>query len=347
MKWNQAHPRVVRGEAVHEPQEEKKTKQQLKKQIYEEVVEEIQNVGIRNLSFESNGVNIEELLAPEVNFVETKETKKLKNKIKMWLKLGHPVHIVGPTGCGKTTLAIQAAKEINKKVLWINGDEEMSTTDLIGGYSEVETNSLRDKYVHNVLKTRDIYKAGWVDNPLTLACKNGYALVYNEFARSLPQANNVLLSVFEEKILELPTKFGPERYVKVHPDFITLFTSNSIEYAGVHKPQDALLDRMIGVYMDYYDFDTEVKIVQTHSKIPKTEAEKVVTIIKKLREKLKDGEKPGTRAAVLFAQGMEAMGKFKNDNYKNICLDVLASKVSGVLDYDKKRKVVNEVLKGI
>ncbi|MDI6856674.1 MAG: gas vesicle protein GvpN, partial [Candidatus Thermoplasmatota archaeon] len=206
-----------------------------------------------------------EFLVPIIeNFVETEQIRRLKNRVKLWTKVGYPPHIVGPTGCGKTTLAMQVAKEMGRPVVWINGDEQMTTTDLIGGYSEMETESVRDRFVHNVLIAKDRTKYKWVDNPLTLACKYGYTLVYNEFSRAKPEANNVLLSVLEERILELPTMFGEERYIDVHPDFNIIFTSNSIEYAGVHRPQDALLDRMVDIYMDYYDFDTEVKIVQAH-----------------------------------------------------------------------------------
>ena len=43
---------------------------------------------------------------------------------------------------------------------------------------------------------KDILKAEWIDNPLTLACKYGYTLIYNEFSRSKAVANNFLLSIF-------------------------------------------------------------------------------------------------------------------------------------------------------
>ena len=69
----------------------------------------------------------------------------------------------------------------------------------------------KGKYIHNVFKDTDIMQAQWVDNPLTLACKCGYTLIYNEFSRSRAVANNVLLSIFSEGILELPTQFGEER----------------------------------------------------------------------------------------------------------------------------------------
>lgn len=278
------------------------------------------------------------------NFVETPQVVDLKDRIKFWLSLGYPVHIIGPTGCGKTTLAMKVAQELERPMVWINGDEAMTTADLIGGYSEISYESLRDQFIHNVLKARDIVRPEWVDNPLTLACKYGYTLIYNEFSRSMPAANNVLLSVLEEGVLELPTKFGEERYIKVHPDFRAIFTSNSIEYAGVHRPQDALLDRMVSVYMDYYDFDTEVEIVKAHTGLPDGLARRAVAIIRKLREKLPDPEKPGTRACIMIGQGLAAVGAEGKKVLEGICIDVLGTKVRGPADLKEKRRLIRGVL---
>ena len=66
----------------------------------------------------------------------------------------------------------------------------------------------------------------WVDNRLTTACQFGLTLIYDEFTRSRPEANNVLLSILEERILVLPNARGRESYLKVHPDFRAIFTSN-------------------------------------------------------------------------------------------------------------------------
>ena len=216
MKYVTTHKRVVHGKQVHETMEERHSKMAEKNKPPKFSIEQIET----------------EFLMPNIErFIETKEVRKLMDRVRLWVKAGCHPHIVGPTGCGKTTLAMQMAKELGRPTVWINGDDQITTTDLIGGYSEMEAETLRDKYIHNVWLTKDRTKYHWVDNPLTLACKYGYTLVYNEFSRSKPEANNVLLSVLEEHILELPTMFGYERYVKVHPDFNVIFTSNSVEYA--------------------------------------------------------------------------------------------------------------------
>ena len=331
MKYAPSHKREVRGTRIHETAQQRLSKQENDEYAVELLVRSVKT----------------EFLVPTVeNFVETEHVKKLKDRVKLWVNAGCPLQIVGPTGCGKTTLAMEVAKELGRPTVWINGDEQMTTTDLIGGYSEMEAESVRDKYIHTVMKARDRTRFSWVDNPLTLACKYGYTLVYNEFARSKPEANNVLLSVLEEKILELPTMFGDNRYVKVHPDFAIILTSNSIEYAGIHKPQDALLDRMINIYMDYYDYGTELKIAQAHTHLPFGEAEKVVQVIRTIREKMPEPSKPSTRAEIMICQGLKALGRNRSkEDIEQIYMDVLATKIGDQKELLKKSDLIQTVIK--
>lgn len=345
MNFKNVHERKIRGKTVHQTQKERKLEQE--KLMEEKKLEDV----LEKRYMTENGKTVREAveatyLVPKIeNFVESPQIAALKERIKRWVNLGYPVHIIGPTGCGKTTIAMQVAKELERPIAWINGDEQITTTDLIGGYSQVEAEGLRDKYVHNVFKSHDILKADWVDNPLALACKYGYTLIYNEFARSKPVANNVLLSVFEEGILELPTKFGEERYIRVHPDFAAIFTSNNVEYAGVHKPQDALLDRMIGIYMDYYDFDTEVKIVLANSGISGEEAKKIIQITRALREKLPLAEKIGTRACIMASRALENLnGNAAKQDIEQIFVDIITSKTNSIANFNDKCKMIGHIV---
>ena len=355
MPYIESHPRRVRGEAVHMTASEKKASEMSHNSEAGLNNPSIQ-VRIRSpvnmdcsyelISEEARHKAIEEaFLTPEANhFITTPEVIEMESRLSLWLQAGYPVHLIGPTGCGKTSLAVHVAKSLGRPVVWINGDEAITTSDLIGGYSQMQSESVRDNYVHNVFKTKDTMKIEWVDNPLSLACKFGYTLIYNEFSRTKPASNNVLLSVFEEGILELPTKFGEDRYIKVHPDFKAILTSNSIEYAGIHRPQDALLDRMVGIYADYYGYETEVRIVMEHTGISQDKAERIVQIIRSIREKLPDAQKPGTRACIMIAKGMQTL-KGRDDlaiDFKQLCIDVIANKTCSPQDMEEKKRLVME-----
>ncbi|MDP2974388.1 MAG: gas vesicle protein GvpN, partial [Candidatus Diapherotrites archaeon] len=143
-----------------------------------------------------------------------------------------------------------------------------------------------------------------------------------------------------EGILELPTKFGEERYVEVHPNFNLILTSNNVEYAGVHQPQDALLDRISAIYMGYYDEATEIAIVKAHSKIADADAEKIVGVIRHLRKTLKGAEAPGTRPAIMIAQAIRVANGMSLDLFEQFCLDAIASKTKDSKELEKKRELI-------
>lgn len=262
-------------------------------------------------------------------FVQTDETERVRRRVQRWLSVERPVHLVGPTGCGKTALAMHAAEERGRPVVWLNGDADLTTSDLVGEYGATERVSVRDKYVHNVMKSKDVVQDRWVDNALTVAVREGATLVYNEFSRTKPETNNVLLSVLEEGVLELPGHRGEDRYVEVHPEFRTILTSNSAEYAGVHEPQDALLDRLVGIHMEFYDRETEVEIVDAHvgDDLPRAHVELAVDVVRELREELDIDI--GTRAGIMAAEGLTTVSTTAVDAelIVQICTEVVASKV--------------------
>lgn len=332
--------RKVRGSQIRSSYEEKKqqrTQQQEDKEV--ERLEKTHDGRRQDSPTDADG----SFMPEEQPFIETEAVEQVRTRMERWLDVGRPVHVIGPTGSGKTSVAMHVARERDRPVIWINGDAELTTSDLVGEYAEEERISERDQYIHNVFKSKDIIRDRWVDNPLTLAVQEGATLVYNEFSRTKPVANNVLLSVFEEGVLELPGKRGESRYVDVHPEFQAILTSNSVEYAGVHEPQDALLDRLIGIYMNFYDLETEIKIVQAHVEaLDNTEIEQLVRIMRELRETL--DITVGTRAAIMAAEGATTVDSLDAATVAEICTDVLASKVGQRSDVRKLRDGIDATL---
>jgi len=271
--------------------------------------------------------------SPLPDFVESKHIKEITKRALSYIKAGFPVHFRGPSGTGKTTLAMHAASKIGRPVVMIHGDEEFTTSDLVGGEYGYRFKKVVDRFVSRVLKVEEDMIKRWVDNRLTVACKYGFTLIYDEFTRSRPEANNILLSILQEKMMDLPVGRGEEPYLKVDPDFTAIFTSNPEEYAGVHRSQDALRDRMITMDLDHFDYDTEVAITRTKSKLSKRDAVMIVNIVRGLRESEKCEFAPTVRGCIMIAKTLKVQNitpSKANGAFMQICQDILASETSRV-----------------
>jgi len=264
---------------------------------------------------------------PRDDFVVTPSIEAICTRALAYLEAGYPVHFSGPTGTGKTTLALHLAGLRNRPVMLLYGDEEFGSSDLVGGEKGVVSKRVIDNFIHSVLKTEESVRPQWIDQRLTTACRYGYTLIYDEFSRSRPEANNVLLAVLEEKLLSLPETHYGQTYMQIHPDFRAIFTNNPKEYAGTHKTQDALLDRMITIQLTHYDRETEIAITKAKSGIGEKEAERIVDIVWDLRE-MNTNSWPSIRACIMMAKVlMQRGGKVGADNsiFRETCFDVLGS----------------------
>jgi len=285
---------------------------------------------------------------PMADFVETPYIKRLTRRALNYLKMGVPVHFRGPTGTGKTTLALHVASKIGRPAVLLHGDDEYKTSDLVGGEHGYRYRYLKDNFIASVLKVeQDMYKR-WVDNRLTLACKYGFTLVYDEFTRSRPEANNVLLSILQEKIMDLPMeRNGEERhYLKVHPRFSAIFTSNPEEYAGTHKAQDALRDRMVTMDLDYFDRKTEVAITQAKSGLSKEDSGKIVNIVRAMRKNNPCEFPPTVRSCITLAKAAVInKGKVsaKDPIFRELAQDILVSQATRS-PWSSKRKEIEELV---
>ena len=285
-----------------------------------------------------------EILIPREGdtFVETPYIQELTKRAVSYLKAGFPINLSGPAGVGKTTLAFHVAAQIGHPTVLMCGDYEFGTSDLVGGLSGYHKKFMRDNYIKSVLKTDETMTQNWIDNRLTIACQHGLTLIYDEYTRSRAEANNVFLSILEERLLVLPGARGNESYMKVHPDFCAIFTSNPEEYAGVQKSQDALRDRMITIELGNFDEETEVAITRQKSKLPVEGCQNIVNLVRKVRGAKANKLTPTVRASVMIGKILKMIGQEDlsgSHAFKQICRDILLPEVP-----ERERPMVREMI---
>ncbi len=287
--------------------------------------EEIKGLAMATLRVQPDEDSV--LPEPSEEFVLTPYVQALTERALAYLQVGYPVHFCGPAGTGKTTLAFHVAAKRGRPVTLIHGDAEFGSSDLVGRDAGYRKFKLIDNYIRSVMKTEEEMKSIWVDNRLTTACQKGDTLIYDEFTRSRPEANNALLSILSEKILNLPKlRRSGEGYMEVHPAFRAIFTSNPEEYAGIHKTQDALMDRLITISLAHFDRETELQITLAKSGISRGEAEIIVDMVRELRGVGVHNHRPTIRACIAIARILAHMGgsaRLGDPIFRRVCLDVL------------------------
>jgi gas vesicle protein GvpN len=281
------------------------------------------------------------------DFVLTPYVADITDRALAYLEIGYAVHLSGPAGTGKTTLALHIAARLGRSCTLLHGDDEFRGSDLIGRDAGYRRTSVRDNYVSSIVKTEETLSVVWASNRLTTACQNGHTLIYDEFTRSPATANNPFLSVLEEGILNIPSSGEDKGYIKVHPNFRAIFTSNPEEYVGVHKTQDALLDRMITMELDHPDRETETSIVLAKSNRSTKEAEVIVDIIRAIRQRCGSRNGPTVRAAIAIAQIMDHRGctmASADEKFRVTCQDVLYFNASRQSEPKLSRQEIDRIV---
>ncbi len=279
---------------------------------------------VRSLPRHADGAFLPE---PSDEFVLTASLERVCRRAESYLQHGYPVHLAGTSGIGKTTLAFHLAAMRGRPAIMLHGNHEFGASDLVGSNSGYRREKVVDNYIHTVLKTKEEFKQIWVDNRLAKACREGFTLIYDEFNRSKPDANNVLLSVLEEGILSVPDRNG-KGFIRVHPDFRAIFTSNPSEYAGTHASADALLDRMITVRLGLPERQTEARIVATRADVELEMAAKIVDLVRCVRDLDPKKSRPSVRAGIAMAKILAERSmplSFEDVFTRDVCRDILLS----------------------
>ena len=265
---------------------------------------------------------------PGEKFVLTPQLEGLVQRASAYLRAGYPVNLAGPSGTGKTTLALHLAAQLRQPVTLIHGDDEFGSSDLVGSDQGYRRSKLIDNFIHSVVKTEETLKTLWADNRLTTACRHGHVLIYDEFTRSRPEANNVLLERAGRAAVE-PAQARPwRRGIPASPPGLS--RDLHLQSPGIRRrtPQPG---RLAGPAD--HDHHGPTTIARRKWRLPPPAAasarrwpEQIVELVHQVRKRGLCGQHPSIRAAVMIARVLAAQGLScdpADPLVVNTCRDVL------------------------
>lgn len=128
--------------------------------------------------------------------------------------------------------------------------------------------------------------------PFTYAVEGDNLILLDELSRANPKANNILFTLMDERGV-LPIDMAMEDadlVIKRHPESRIIATANiGARYTGTSRMDDALLERLKIIRLDYMPEDVEVDFLVKRFEIERSEAKAVVTVCNRLRESSRKG----------------------------------------------------------
>jgi len=202
-----------------------------------------------------------------------------------------PIMIKGPTGCGKSRFVEHMAWKLDRPLITVACNEDMTASDLVG------------RFLLDADGTR------WLDGPLTIAARVG-AICYLDEVVEARQDTTVVIHPLTDHRRTLPLDKKGE-LVNAHPDFQLVISYNPGYQSLLKDLKQSTKQRFAALDFEYAPANIEAGIVAKESGISEKIASKLVTIGETARNLKGHGLDEGisTRlliyAAQLINQGIE------------------------------------------
>ncbi|MCL7743525.1 CbbQ/NirQ/NorQ/GpvN family protein [Guyparkeria hydrothermalis] len=194
-----------------------------------------------------------------------------------------PMMLKGPTGSGKTRFIEYMAWKLQRPLISVACNEDMTASDLVGRY-------LLDKD-----GTR------WQDGPLTTAARMG-AICYLDEVVEARQDTTVVIHPLTDHRRVLPLEKKGE-LVEAHPDFQIVISYNP-GYQNLMKDlKQSTKQRFGALDFDYPDPDTETEILVHETGVDRDTAGKLVEIAQRARNLKGHGLDEGVSTRLLVYAG--------------------------------------------
>jgi nitric oxide reductase NorQ protein len=205
-----------------------------------------------------------------------------------------PVMLKGPTGCGKSRFVEYMAWKLQKPLITVACNEDMTASDLVGRF------------------LLDINGTKWQDGPLTVAARLG-AICYLDEVVEARQDTTVVIHPLTDHRRELPLEKKGE-LIKAHNDFQIVISYNPGYQSLMKDLKQSTKQRFGGLDFDYPETEIETEIVAHEGGVDKTTAEKLVSIAQRSRNLKGHGLDEGMSTRLLvYAAQLVAKGITSND----------------------------------
>jgi len=194
-----------------------------------------------------------------------------------------PVMLKGPTGCGKSRFVEYMAWKLNRPLITVACNEDMTASDLIGRF------------------LLDINGTKWQDGPLTIAARIG-AICYLDEVVEARQDTTVVIHPLTDHRRQLPLEKKGE-VVNAHPDFQVVISYNPGYQSMMKDLKQSTKQRFGAMSFDYPASAVETEIVAHEAGIDRPVAERLVQVAERSRNLKGHGLDEGMSTRLLVYAG--------------------------------------------